>query len=96
MTSDPETTSPVLPEMNDEITRITNKHKRQSGDRLWRRDHKTDPTKLWGTIKAIDDKSTPKAENEAIVQFYSKQHRTTSLLDDTDSTRNLYQQRYWT
>ena len=29
-------------------------------------DHKTDPTKLWINIKAIDDKSTPKAENEAI------------------------------
>ena len=29
-------------------------------------DHKTDPTKLWRTIKAIDGKSTPKAENEAI------------------------------
>ena len=29
------------------------------------------------------------------VQFYSKQRHTTSLLDDTDSTRNLYQQRYW-
>ena len=29
-------------------------------------DHKTDPTKLWRTIKAIYGKSTPKAENEAI------------------------------
>ena len=29
-------------------------------------DHKTDPTKLWRTIKAIDGRSTPKAENEAI------------------------------
>ena len=29
-------------------------------------DHKTDPTKLWRTIKAIDGKSTAKAENEAI------------------------------
>ena len=29
-------------------------------------DHKTDPTNLWRTIKAIDGKSTPKAENEAI------------------------------
>ena len=28
----------------------------------------------------------------SFVQFYSKQHRTTSLLDDTDSTRNLLQQ----
>ena len=29
-------------------------------------DHKTDPTKLWRTIKAINGRSTPKAENEAI------------------------------
>ena len=29
-------------------------------------DYKTDPTKLWRTIKAIDGRSTPKAENEAI------------------------------
>ena len=68
MISDPETLpSPALPEMNDDITRITNEHKRQK----WRQfvetlDHKTDPTKLRRTIKAIDGKSTPKAENEAI------------------------------
>ena len=60
-------TSPALLEMNDEITRTTNEHKRQK----WRQfgetlDHKTDPTKLWRTIKAIDGGSTPKAENEAI------------------------------
>ena len=60
-------TSSALPEMNDEITRTTNEHKSQK----WRQfvetlDHKTDPTKLWGTIKAIDGRSTPKAENEAI------------------------------
>ena len=62
-----DSTSPALPEMNDEITRITNEHKRQK----WRQfvetlDHKTDPTKLWRTIKAIYGKSAPKAENEAI------------------------------
>ena len=59
--------SPVLPEMNDEITRTTNEHKRQR----WRQfvetlDHKTDPTKLWRTITAIYGRSTPKAEYEAI------------------------------
>ena len=32
----------------------------------------------------------------SFVPFYSKQHHTTSLLDATDSMRNLYQQRYWT
>ena len=60
-------TSPALPEMNDEITRTTDEYKRQK----WRQfveklDHKTDPTKLWRTIKAIDGRSMPKAENEAI------------------------------
>ena len=35
-------------------------------------DHKTDPTKLWRPIKAIDGRSTPKAENEAIT-FYGSQ-----------------------
>ena len=34
-------------------------------------------------------------DEKIFVQFYSKQRHTTSLLDDTDSTRNLYQQRYW-
>ena len=29
-------------------------------------DHKTDPTQLWRPIEAKYDKSTPKAENEAI------------------------------
>ena len=48
MTSDPGSTSPALQEMNDEITRITNEHKRQK----WRQfvetlDHKTDPTKAF-------------------------------------------------
>ena len=57
-----DTTSPALPEMDDEITIITNEHKRQT----WRQfvetlDHKTDPTKLWRNIKAIDGKSTTKA-----------------------------------
>ena len=60
-------TSPALPEMNDEITRTMYEHKRQK----WRQfvetlDYKTDPTKLWRTIKTINGSSTPKAENEAI------------------------------
>ena len=54
-------------EMNDEITRITNKHKRQKLRQFVETlDHKTDPPKLWRTIKAIDGKSMHKAENEAI------------------------------
>ena len=60
-------TSPALQQMNGEITKITNEYQRQT----WRPfmetlDHKSDPTKLWRTIKAIDGKSPPRAENEAI------------------------------
>ena len=60
-------TSPALQQMNDEITRTTNEHRRNT----WRQfvetlDHRTDPSKLWRTVKAIDGKSPPKAENEAI------------------------------
>ena len=62
-----DSTSSALPEMNDEITRITNEHKRQKWIQFVETlDHKTDPTKLWRTIKAIDGKSMPKDENEAI------------------------------
>ena len=55
-------------------------------------DHKTDHTKLWRTINAIDGKSTPKAENEAItfdgshvsspkhIAKYSNRQLTTSML----------------
>ena len=39
---------------------------------------------------------TAKEMRRSSVQFYSKQRHTTSLLDVTDSMRNLYQQRYWT
>ena len=60
-------TSPALQQMNDEITRTTNEHRRNT----WRQfvetlDHITYHSKLWRTIKAIDGKSPPKAENEAI------------------------------
>ena len=53
--------------MNDEMTSTTDVHRRKT----WRQfvetdDHRTDPSKLWRTIKAIDGKSPPKAENEAI------------------------------
>ena len=62
-------------------------------------DHKTDPTKLWRTIKAIDGKSTPKAENEAItfdnsqisspkqIANYFNRQFTTSKLDRHSSSR---------
>ena len=53
--------------MNEEIIK-TNEHRGQT----WRQfvetlGHKSDSTKLWGTIKAIDGKSPPRAENEAII-----------------------------
>ena len=53
--------------MNDELTRETRKHKQRS----WRPhvetlDHKSDPTKLWRTLKAIDSKAPSSAENKAI------------------------------
>ena len=52
-------TSPALQEMNDEITRTMNEQKRQK----WRQfmetlDHKTNPRKLWRTIKAIDGRQS--------------------------------------
>ena len=57
--------SPRLSTMNDEITKATSDHK----IRQWRECvesiyHKTDSTKLWWTIKGIDDKSKQTVENE--------------------------------
>ena len=75
-----DSTSPALPEMNDEITRITNEHKRQ---------------------KAIDGKSTPKTENEAItfdgsqvsspkqIANYFNRQFTTSKLSRHTSSREI-------
>ena len=51
--------SPALQQMYDEITITTNEHRRQFVETLA---HKSDPI-----IKAIDEKSPPKAENEAII-----------------------------
>ena len=45
-----------------------------------------------GPKQAFPSNRLPKISS---VQFYSKQRHTPSLLDDTDYTRNLYQQRYW-
>ena len=60
-------TSPALQQMNDEITRTTNEHRRKTWTPFVETlDHRTDSSKLWRTIKAIDGKSPPKAENEAI------------------------------
>ena len=69
MNSDNEiTNSPELQRINEEIIRTTTAHKQAK----WKQfvgtmDHKTDSSKLWRTIKAIDGKSTPTAENEVIV-----------------------------
>ena len=61
-------TSPELQRINDEIKRATTAHKQAK----WKQfvetlDHKTNSSKLWRTIKAIDGKSKPTVENEAIV-----------------------------
>ena len=61
-------------------------------------DHKTDPTKLWITIKAIDGRLTPKAENEAITlhgsqvtsskqiaNYFNRQFTTSKLSRHTSS-----------
>ena len=59
--------SPLLPTLNADITRAISEHKRSK----WREfvesiDHKTDSAKLWRTIKGIEGKGKPLAENEAI------------------------------
>ena len=61
-------------------------------------DHRTDPSKLWRTIKAIDGKSPPKAENEAITfgdtqvssptqiaNYFNRQFTTSNLGRQTSS-----------
>ena len=61
-------------------------------------DHRTDPSILWRTIKAIDGKSPPKAENEAItfddtqvsspkqiVNYFNRQFTTSTLGRHTSS-----------
>ena len=82
-----------------------NEHRRNEHRRnTWRQfvetlDHKTDPSKLWRTIKAINGKSPPKAENEAItfddskylpqsqIANYFNSQFTTSKLDRRTSSR---------
>ena len=78
-------TSPALQQMNDEITRTPDYHR-------------TDPFKMWRTIKAIDGKSQPKAENEVITfddsqvsspkqmaNYFKRQFTTTKLGRHTSS-----------
>ena len=57
-------------------------------------DRDTDPTKLWGTIKAIDGRPMPKAENEAITfdgspkqiaNYFNRQFTTSKLGRHTSS-----------
>ena len=62
------TTSSLLQLTNDIATgfnkaKTTNEHQRQFVETL---DHRLYPSKLCRTIKAIDGKSPPKTENEAI------------------------------
>ena len=59
---------PELQRLNEEITRTTTAHKQAKWKQFVKTMvHKTDSSKLWRTIKAIDGKSTPTAENKAIV-----------------------------
>ena len=85
-----DSTSPALPEMNDENTRITNEHKEKSGDILWRRWTIRHILQSCGeTIKAIDGKSTPKAENEAITFKYRPQSRLSTISTDSSPLQSL-------
>ena len=92
-------TSPALQQMNDKITKTTTEQRRQT----WRQfvetlDRKSDPTKPWRTIKAIDGKSPPMAENEAttfndsqvsspkqIADYFNRQFTTSKLGRHTSS-----------
>ena len=85
--------------MNDEITRTTNEHRRKTWSQFVETlDHRTDPSKLWRTIKAIDGKSAPRAGNEAItfddsqvsyprqiVNYFNKQFTASKLVRHTSS-----------
>ena len=86
-------TSPALQQMNEDITRTTNEHRRNT----WRQfvatlDHWTDPSKLWRTIKAIDGKSPPKTENEPsllITLKYLRQRRLPAISTDSSPHQSL-------
>ena len=72
--------SPRLSTMNNEITKATSDHKR----RQWREfvesiDHRTDSTKLWRTIKGIDEKSKRTAETEGIT-FIGRPHTSPKMI----------------
>ena len=72
--------SPRLSTMNDDITKATSDHK----IRQWREfveiiHHRTDSTKLWRTIKGINDKSKQTAENEKIT-FTGRSHTSPKLI----------------
>ena len=87
-----DSTSPALQKMIDEIIRITNEHKRQK----WKQfvetlDNKTDPTKLWRTIKAIYGKSTPKDEtrqSHLTTLKYLPQSRSPTISTDSSPLQN--------
>ena len=79
--------SPALQQMNDDITRTRNEHRRNT----WRQfvetlDHKTDPSKLWRTIKAIDNKSPQKAE---MTLKYLLQSRLPTISTDSSPHQSL-------
>ena len=60
-------TSPELPILNKDIQKRIREHKRKKWrDFVENMDHKTNITKLWRTIKGIDDRAKRTTENEAI------------------------------
>ena len=80
MTSDLEI--PPSPPCN-RWTKTSNQYRRQT----WRQfvetlDHKSDHSKLWRTIKAMDGKSAPKAKNEVITFKDSQVSSPNQITDD--------------
>ena len=83
-------TSPALQQMNDEITRTTNEHRRNT----WRQfvetlDHRTDPSKLWRTIKA-NHRQRLRTKPSLLVTFkYLPQSRLPNISTDSSPHQSL-------
>ena len=90
-----DSTSPALQQMKDEITRTTNEHRRKT----WRQlvetlDHRTNPSKLWGTINVRDRKShdSQVSSPKQIANYFNRQVTTSKPGRHTSSreTRLVY------
>ena len=86
-------TSPELPRPNYDIQNRIYAHIRQKlRDFVETLDHKTDVTKLWRTIKRIDDRAKREAENEAITfngSSFSSSKRIASRFNQQFNTSKL-------